>query len=1008
MRSNRLFVVLVALSLLVAGAPAFAQGIPTATVTGKVLGEGLGLPGVTVTAKSPNLQGSRSTTTGGSGDYAFVNVPPGEYRIVFAMSGFQTVTRDVKLSASQVSQLDVKLSMTAVTAEATVVGKTESISQTTSEATTYTAELLAKLPTARTITSATNLSPGVNSGGINDISISGAQSTENLYMVNGVVVTDNLRNNLTSLYIEDAVQETTTSTSAISAEYGRFTGGVINTITKSGGNQFSGSIRSTFTDDSWKSTNAYRTATGTNPQEGAFVNTVVPTWEATFGGPIVKDKVWFFLAGRYYDTSDATTTVTPYTGISYTYGNKEPRYEAKLTVSPFQNHTLTASYVDVKTTQKNNWYTSANIMDMASLYDRVLPTTLLAINYNGVLTDSFFIDAQYSKKKFTFENSGSIYTDLTRGTLLLDQSRGNARFNAPTFCGVCTPEQRNNDNWLLKGTYFLSTKDAGSHNIVGGYDEFTGNRLANNHQSGSDWRFYTTGAVIQGTGASSVIYPIMGANTALYYQPILQDSQGSNLDTKSGYVNDTWRVSNKLSLNLGLRYDHNHAVDAAGSVTSTDSAWSPRLAATYDIKGDGKLKVTASYAKYVAAIQEGQAGSGYTPAGVNSSFYWYYTGNGATPINAGSGPYLSSADAITQIFNWMTANGCPPSNPTAAACKIPQGGPASIPGFNQRVGDSLASPNANEYVIGLAGTIGNKGSFRADIVRREFKQFYDLQIDQSTGKVSDPTGKKYDLGIVVNSSDYTREYTGLHAQVAYRFTDQLNLGANWTWSHLIGDLVGENATSGTLAGTLHQYPEYFNRSWAAPIGSLSTDERHRVRVYGTYDVAMNPKLGALSFNAIEQVDTGTPYGAVGTVATRAYVTNPGYITPGPASVSYYFTARDAYRTETTYRTDLGLTYSYKIGGKVELYISPIIYNVWNSQHITEVNSAVNTAVQSSANYNAFNPFTTAPTECPQTTTASACKALGANWQKGSLFGQPTGPTYYQTPRTFYFSVGARF
>ena len=73
-----------------------------------------------------------------------------------------------------------------------------------------------------------------------------------------------------------------------------------------------------------------------------------------------------------------------------------------------------------------------------------------------------------------------------------------------------------------------------------------------------------------------------------------------------------------------------------------------------------------------------------------------------------------------------------------------------------------------------------------------------------------------------------------------------------------------------------------------------------------------------------------------------------------------------------------------------------------------MNSTISTAVNSSANYNTFNPFTTTPVECPQTTAAASCKALGANWQKGSLFGQPTGPTSYQLARTFQVSVGVRF
>ncbi len=606
--------------------PAFAQGIPTATLSGKVMNDALELPGVSVTAKSPTLQGTRTTVTGASGDYVFANVPPGEYTITFTLSGFQTQSRPITLSSSQLSRLDTNMSVAAVSTTLTVSGKSESISQSPAQSTTYTGDLLGKLPTARTITAAVILAPGLNQNGPNGVSIAGAQSTENLYTVNGVVVSENIRGQPFTLFIEDAIQETTTTTSAVSAEFGRFTGGVINTITKSGGNSFSGSLRSTFTDDAWQSTSKYRTAAGVNPQEGLFVNTVIPTYEATLGGPILKDKVWFFGAGRYFDTSDAISSLTRLTNVGYTSGAKELRYEGKLTLSPFQSHTLTASYLAVKHDDVNYSFPSIPVSDLASIYNRQLPQEQLAINYNGVLTNSFFVEGQYSKRKFTFENSGGVFTDPIQGTVFRDLANG-ISYNAPIFCGICGPEKRDNNNYLVKGTYFLSTQSLGSHNLVAGYDDFGGQRVSNNYQSGSNFILISrTASIVQGQN----IYPVIdtGSSTILHYWPILKLSGGSDLRTASAYLNDTWRLNNRLSFNLGVRYDKNDATDAAGNVTSKDSAFSPRLAGTFDVKGDGSLRVTASYAKYVAALQETQAGSGATLAGAPANFYWFYDGPG--------------------------------------------------------------------------------------------------------------------------------------------------------------------------------------------------------------------------------------------------------------------------------------------------------------------------------------------------------------------------------------------
>jgi len=989
MRANRSWLVLLVLPLLVSSV-LVAQGIPTGTILGRVINEGQGLPGTTVVAKSPALQGSRTAVTSANGDFTFVNLPPGEYTITFTMSGFQTVARQVKVNASQQAVVNATLNLATVAAEATVVAKSDTISQTAAQATTYTADLLSKLPTGRTVTSAVLLSPGLNQNAPNGVSIAGAQSTENLYTVNGVVITDNVRSAANNLFIEDAIQETTTSTASVSAEYGRFTGGVINSVTKSGGNTFSGSVRATFTNDSWRAYNAYRDpTTGANPQEGTFVDKTVPTYEATFGGPILKDRLWFFGAGRYFDQSDANSFVTRLTNIPYTGGTEELRYEAKLTLTPFQNHTLTGSYINVGTEQAG--YSFGTVSDLESVYTRQLPQELLAVNYNGVLTDSLFVDAQYSKRKFTFENSGSRYTDLVKGTLIRDLALG-VRYNSPTFCGVCGDETRDNDNFVLKATYFLSTKNLGSHNIVVGYDDFGGQMVSNNYQSGSNWVIYTqSNSVVVG----DKIYPLIDSSTELDWWPVLEESKGSDLRTRSFFFNDTWRLSNRLSFNVGLRYDKNDATDAAGVTTSDDSAFSPRLAATWDVTGDGKLRVTGSYARYVAALQETQAGSGATLAGTPADFWWYYDG---PTINGGSGPYLTPNQSLEALWAWFTARGCLP-DPLSAGCTVPLDG-ASISGVNVQIRDSLKSPSADEYVLGVAGALGSRGTYRADFVRREFHDYYDLRRDMTTGQVANPiNGQMLDLGLIVNNDAYRREYTGLHTQFSYRVGERLNLGGNWTWSHLLGDLIGETANSGPVRGAAYTYPEYRDLKWNNPVGSLGSDTRHRVRVFGTWDTPIPASWGSLSLNAVQSFDSGNPYGAVGTVASYPYVTNPGYASR-PSSVNYYFTGRDAFKTDDVWRTDLSLYYGYRVGGAVELFVSPQVFNVFNQQAVQVVNQTVETRVTNGASYAAFNPFTTAPTQ--------GARGTGANWNYGPLFGKPTGAASYQAARTFQFSVGVRF
>jgi hypothetical protein len=983
-RTGTLALVL-ALTLAV-GSVALGQGALNSGLSGRVTNDHQPLPGASVELKSPALQGTRVGVTSGNGDFVFAALPPGTYTVTFKMQGFETQTKTLDLVATQRSTLDIDLKIVGVSAEAVVTAHADTVSTTTQASTTLTTEITSKLPITRTVLAAVQLSSGVSATGPGgNISISGAQSFDSVYTVDGAVIQDNVRSTPNNLFIEDAVQETTTSVSSISAEYGRFTGGIVNTVTKSGGNVFSGSIRSTLTNDSWTGITPYRSASAPNGE--IREQKVNPRYEATLGGPIWKDRIWFFGSGRIQNvTGSAQTAVT---NISYATGNDEKRYQGKLTLTPVDNHALTASYLKVAQTQAGYVYPDPqHVMDLDSVISRDLPQEILSVNYTGTLSSSFFVEGLYSRRKFTFEGSGSHYTDLIKGTLMRDIAHGNFRYNSPTFCGVCDPEQRDNRDILVKGTYFLSTEKLGSHDIVVGYDNFAGQRKANNYQSGSNYRMFTTNTIVQ----NGDIFPVVGANSYIYYTPIDSLSKGTDTLTHSGFINDQWRLNARLTVNLGLRYDKNDAKDSRGVVTANDSAFSPRLAAAYDVSGKGALKVSASYAKYIGGIQDNLVDSS-SNAGAPSTFIWYYddaVAHGFTPptfnVNPAPGQALvTRAQALQQIFDWFFAQGCP----NLQTCRLPLGYALGA-GVSRQIRDTLKSPYSNEYTVGVNGAIGKGGSYRVDFVRRDFGDFYNTVLNTQTGHASDAVGNSYDLGIVGNTNAYTRNYTALQTQFQYRLLDnRLFLGGNWTWAHTLGNIDGENATSGPLANVLGDaYPEYKDVRWNNPKGSLATDQRHRVRVFGSYDIIPNRTFG-VNLSAVQAWETGVPYGAVGAVASRPYVTNPGgaYLTP-PATVTYYYTTRDAYRTDNLSRTDLALNLSYRIAGTIELFMQPQVTNVFNNGAVLGVDTTVNRLA-------AFNPFTSTPVE-------------GVNWSKGSNFGKARSANDYQQPRTFFVSMGARF
>ena len=142
-----------------------------------------------------------------------------------------------------------------------------------------------------------------------------------------------------NLFIEDAIEETQVLTSGISAEYGRFSGGVVNIVTKRGGDIFSGSYRHNLSNASWTDETPFET----RQRPDRFSNAL----EGTFGGPILRARAWFFSAGRYESSTDARTFTQ--TGIGYDFGLDNKRYELKGTATPRPNHTVQVGFTDNRT-----------------------------------------------------------------------------------------------------------------------------------------------------------------------------------------------------------------------------------------------------------------------------------------------------------------------------------------------------------------------------------------------------------------------------------------------------------------------------------------------------------------------------------------------------------------------------------------------------------------------------------------------------------------------------------
>ena len=971
-------------------AAAFAQGNTTGSISGRITDQQGGvLPGVAVTATSPHLQGSRTAITSEHGDYLLAFLPPGEYSVAMELGGFKTASRLVAVASTQRASADATLELEGIAARVDVIApRPDVISRGATAAATIQQDTVDALPLNRGLDATAALAPGVVRTGITSrttglgvLSIAGAPSYDSLFLMNGVVLNENLRGQPLSSYIEDAIQETTVATSGVSAEFGRFTGGMVNAVTRSGGNVFSGSFRTTFDNDDWRS----RT-----PMNETKSDALIPTYEYTFGGPILHDRVWFFTAGRFVQETRAFQT--QFGGLTWDRVRDEKRFEGKATYALDSSHSVRGSYLGRKTVTEGDAF-SANILDLASLTTREDPETLVGLTYNGILGRSFFLEAQYASREGSASGAGSAYTDIVRGTLLVDQQRG-ARYNSPTFCGVCRTEERDNSDLLVKGTWFLSTGRWGSHDVVFGYDTFNDRRAADNHQSGSDYRILGTTSILR----DGDVFPVFnndGRSTILQWNPILVSTEGTSFRVHSMFANDVWRWTDRVTLNLGMRLDRNHGRDSTGALVADGQKLSPRLGISWDPDGSGAWTVNGGYAEYVAA-QNNTIANGASIAGNSTTLQYAYTGPAVnTDPNA---PLVTREQAIRTVFDWFNANGGP-SRPIVGV---------SLPGVNVTIPDSLVSPSARELSGGATRRLGERATVRADVVYRAFDDFYSTRVDAATGRIQvDPltlaevgaNGRSLDVRVIENTSDVERRYAALNTLVTWRPAPRVDLRAAYTLSRLWGNYDGENETAGPAPVQPSLYPEYREEEWNYPSGDLAADQRHKARVWGTWDIPLAERFGGVIVGALFSADAGTPYGAVGMIDPSPYRAGLPYVTP-LTQAQYYFTARDRFTTPASTRTDLAVTYQYRVGGprRVALFAKAEVMNVFDQSKLVNpffIDQSVLTASNAPAQLQRFNPFSEAPVQ-------------GTHWNYGPRFGQATARFAYQPPRAVRFALGVKF
>ncbi|MDH7494053.1 MAG: carboxypeptidase-like regulatory domain-containing protein, partial [Candidatus Saccharicenans sp.] len=286
---------------------AFSQSRETGAITGTVTDEsGSPLPGVTVTITGPALMGTRSSVTDARGVYRFPALPPGTYTIKAELQGFQDVVNsNIRLTTTTTLTIDLTMKQAALEEEVTVVAKspTVDVKSTETASVALTNEILRNIPYSQFTADIVNMAPGVT----NNVAFGASQNTGIAYTMDGVNVADPEAGSAWVFSDHNIIEEAKIMGVGLPAEYGNFTGVIFNLITKSGGNNFSGHMEFNF---QGKRTDSPKGLWGTT-NNAAYINDFpaltspllkLMDANAHLGGPIIRDKLWFYVGLQYYRT----------------------------------------------------------------------------------------------------------------------------------------------------------------------------------------------------------------------------------------------------------------------------------------------------------------------------------------------------------------------------------------------------------------------------------------------------------------------------------------------------------------------------------------------------------------------------------------------------------------------------------------------------------------------------------------------------------------------------------
>lgn len=955
------------------GAALYSQGTQTANISGEVVDKaGAPLAGVTIRLTSPSLQGERVVVSGSNGRFVSRLLPPGTYTIQLTKSGMQTVQVSQSVGIGQTFEPRYTMAP-AGAAVVEVVSSAGEIDKTdVKTATNYRLDNVDQLPNARTIEGVALLTPGVTSGVGGRVQIRGAMTSGNLYLLDGQNISDNAYNNRGVRLIDDSIEEVQVITGAISAEYGDVDGGVMNAITRSGGNEFQGQLRWELSNPSWNAYQPLQSRTALNNRLNE---------EKTFSlsGYILKDKLWFSSSffqteqngsgtiGANIPTFNYGTVAQGGNGFGWTdlagtgpylSGNgpngynapydtlrKEIRRQVKLTWAINSEHQLVGSFNNARIDDVNRNYSAG---ETRALVPQVSTSEFANLQWRAIWSNAITSEAKIGRKKQKLSAGAS----AANGSPVYNYNNGffyqNGIFNQNDG-----GDNRNNDTFNAKVSLFWDA--LGSHQTDFGVDYYKGTSKARNEQSATGYIF----------GVRRMNLAEDRAQGRDIWEYFSTDGE-ANTKSHAFYVNDKWSVNRNLAVTIGLRFDEFKSNNEAGTKTAGASGFSPRLGMKYDLFADGVYVFGASYARYNAKALESVMNA-VTGQGNPTEIDHPYIG----PSTPQTLAFLTNLATIHTLYDFNTITYY--NNPIV----------------NVRLASDLKAPTVDEYQLSFQYAFNNPnigaGSVKVTGVSKKWNNLFDYRAGND-GTVTTPDGADVYLRTWENSDVATRKYKGLEIE-GQLSKNAWQMGIAATWSELKGNYEGEGASTpgrgeGLKNFTLQDGVAMYDRNLTAPEGYLAGHVPLRIRATGAY--VSNNAFGKTTWGLVYRFDAGSRYSAT-RVLDPAQILNPALSGQYGSTATQYqggrgmagsFPGQSYLDLAVTHDFPLFKAFTKTLNGFVKLNIG----NVLNHQQVISYGTG-------------FDP---------------AISDLNDPWVPNSNYGKITSNTNYGAARTIAISTGFRF